>query len=166
MDPASAIIGIVSFGFTVIGKINKIRKAIKDAPSQVQALQDSSIVVGLLLGRIQVAERCTISRSSQADAYFESLRERVHDCLKKVDVIIEKVTEKSSDDDGGGNSGRPMIHLNLSRWFMGKGQLEDLTGKLTEVRKALCEMLDFLQVCVPPSTILLLHDRFSDDFRT
>ena len=74
MDPASAIIGIVSFGFTVIGKINKIRKAIKDAPSQVQALQDSSIVVGLLLSRIQVAGRCTISRSSQADAYFESLR--------------------------------------------------------------------------------------------
>ena len=31
---------------------------------------------------------------------------------------------------------------------MDKGALADLTGKLANVRKALCEMLEFLQVCV------------------
>ena len=76
MDPASAIIGIVSFGFTVIGKVIEIRKAIKDAPDRIQALQDSTIAVELLLSRIQVSMASTLSRSQREDDYFNLLRKR------------------------------------------------------------------------------------------
>ena len=146
MDPASAIIGIVSFGFTVIGQLNKIRKAIKDAPEQVQALQDSSVVVGLLLSRIQVAGGCSLSRSPHTNAYFESLCKRAEDRLKNVDETLQKVIAQIPSD-GDGNDERK-LRLNWRRWFMDKGALADLTGKLAHVRKALCEMLEFLQVCV------------------
>ena len=146
MDPASAIIGIVSFGFTVIGQLNKIRKAIKDAPEQVQALQDSSIAVGLLLSRIQVAGDCSLSRSSQTNAYFDTLRKRVEDCLKNVDQTLKKVISQIPSDGDGNDERKP--RLNWRRWFMDKGALTDLTGKLGDVRKALCEMLEFLQVYV------------------
>ena len=146
MDPASAIIGIVSFGFTVIGQLNKIRKAIKDAPEQVQALQDSSIAVGFLLSRIQVAGGCSLSRSPHTNAYFESLCKRAEDCLKKVDETLQKVIARIPPDGDGNNEHKP--RLNWRKWFKDKGVLADLMGKLADVRKALCEMLEFLQVYV------------------
>ena len=146
MDPTSAIIGIVSFGFTVIGQLNKIRKAIKDSPEQAQALQDSSVAVSLLLSRIQVTGGRSLSRSPQTNAYFDTLRKRVEDCLKNVDQTLKKVISQIPSDGDGNDERKP--RLNWRRWFMDKGALTDLTGKLADVRKALCEMLEFLQVCV------------------
>ena len=146
MDPASAIIGIVSFGFTVIGQLNKIRKAIKDAPEQVQTLQDSCVVAGLLLSRIQVAGSCSVSRSPQTNAYFEPLCKRAEDCLKNVDQTLKKVIAQIPSDGDGNDERKP--RLNWRRWFMDKGTLADLTGKMADVRKALCEMLELLQVYV------------------
>lgn len=60
MDPASAIIGIVSFGFTVFAKVNEIRKDIKGAPDKVQALQDACIGVELLLSRLSTTTARTV----------------------------------------------------------------------------------------------------------
>ena len=148
MDPASAIIGIVSFGFTVIGQLNKIRKAIKDAPEQIQTLQDSSVAVLSLLRMIQEA----ISRiplhpaRPEVDAYLESLYKKAENNLKKVDEVVEKVVAQNLPSGGG--SDNHLIRVNWKRWFTDKGKLEDLAGKLADVRKALCEMLEFLQMCV------------------
>ena len=146
MDPASAIITFVSTGFTIIGKINEIRKAIRDAPKQVQALQDSSVAVSLLLSRIQVAGSRGISQSLQVDTYFESLHNKSQECLLKVDETVERIVVQSSTEGSGSDSAK--IRISLKRWVMDKGALADLTGKLMEVRKTLCEMLEFLQMYV------------------
>ena len=146
MDPASAVIGIVSFGFTVIGELIKIRKAIKDAPEQAQALQDSSVAVSLLLSRIQVTGGRSLSRSPQTNAYFVPLCKRAVDYLKRVDETLKKVITQVTPNGDGNDEREP--RLNWRKWFMDKGALADLTGKLADVRKAFCEMLEFLQVYV------------------
>ncbi len=60
MDPASAIIGIVSFGLTVFAKVNEVRKEINSAPEQVRALQQACIGVELLLSRLDTTAARTV----------------------------------------------------------------------------------------------------------
>lgn len=160
MDPASAIITIVSTGFTVVGKINEFRKAVKDAPDQVQALQDSSVAVEVLLQQVQEAVSFVPLHPAQpqVDAYLESLCKNAVDNLKKVNGVVEKVVAQVPPSGGG--TDKHLIRVNWKRWFVDKGKVEDLAGKLAEVRKALCETLEFLQMCVlstsPRDTIAYL----------
>ena len=142
MDPASAVISLISFGFTVVGQINRLRKAIKDAPEHVHALHDSSIAVSLLLSRLQVSETRTLLRAPQAAGYVESLCERSQRSLEEASGILEKIVRPRAVDDNSGNA-RP--HIILKRWIISRDKLERVGRILGEVRKSLCEILGFMQ---------------------
>ena len=145
MDPASAVIGIISFGFTVIKEINDLRKAIKNAPDQVQALHDSSVAVSLLLSRLQLSGAGALPHTPQATDYFNSLCDKVNHSLKEVSTIMEKIVQPHRHENGSGYR-KPKIAL--KRWIASRDRLDRIAGKLTELRKALCEMLEFSQAYV------------------
>ena len=141
MDPASAIIGIVSFGFVVFAKVNELRKAIKDAPDRVRALQDSCVVINLFLSKLEASGgHSALSCSPEGTRYLQALCEKANVCLTDVDAAVKKVVS------GGEIDGRtPKLRLRRRKWIINKGKLDDLEQKMTELRKALCEMLDFLR---------------------
>lgn len=91
MDPASAVIGIVSFGLTVIGKVNKLRKAIKGAPQQVRALEEFYVVVKVLLGKLQALNTHAVTYTKDELAWCQLLYERAQMCLHDVDMAVKKV---------------------------------------------------------------------------
>ncbi len=141
MDPASAIIGIVSFGFTVFAKVNEIRKSIKGAPQQVQALQESYVVARVLLSKLQTLNTHTITYTADELACFELLCERSQQCLHDVDEAVKKVMAQTSD----ANADRtPKVRL--LKWFLNKGDFEEMTKKLNDVREALGTMVDLMQL--------------------
>ena len=143
MDSASAIVGIVSFGFVVFSKANDLRKAIKDAPDRVQALQDSCVVVTLLLSKLQVSGgHNALSCSPEGDRYLQALCEKANVCLMDVDAAVKKVRVVSI---GNINGRTRKLRLHWRKWVANKGKLNDLEKKMMELRKALCEMLDFLR---------------------
>lgn len=88
MDPASAVIGIVAFGFTVFGKVNEMRTAVKGASQQVQALQDTSTVVELLLIRLQTIKSRESSYTAAELVYLEKLCARSRFCLQEVETVV------------------------------------------------------------------------------
>ena len=141
MDPASAIIGIVSFGFVVFSKVNDLRKAIKDAPDRVQALQDSRVVVTLLLSKLQASSgHNVLSCSPEQIRYLQALCDKANVCLADVDAAVKKVVSGGEID---GHTPKPRVHRR--KRIINKGKLDDLEKKMMELRKALCEMLDFLR---------------------
>ena len=140
MDPASAIIGIVSFGFVVFGKVNDLRKAIKDAPDRVQALQDSCVVVTLFLSKLQTSGgHNALSCSPEGNRYLQALCEKTNAYLTDVDTAVKKII---SGGNINGHTTQPK--LRWRKWITNKGKLDDLEKKIMELRKVLCEMLLFL----------------------
>ena len=140
MDPASAIIGIVSFGSGVFGKANDLRKAIKDAPDRVQALQDSCDVVTLLLSKLQASGgHSALSCSPEGTRYLQALCDKSNVCLMDVNTAVTQVLS------GGNINGRtPKLRLRGRKLITNKEKLDDLEKKMMELRKALCEMLVFV----------------------
>lgn len=137
MDPASAIIGIVSFGFTVFKEVNKLRKAIRDAPDHVQSLQDSCDAATLLLSPLQVSEVRALSCSPDATRYLQALCERTNVCLMEINAAVKNFPSGESTD---GHTPT----LRRRKWLVNRGRLDDLTEKMMELRKDLCDMLGLL----------------------
>lgn len=141
MDPASAIIGIVSFGFTVFAKVNEIRKSIKGAPQQVQALQESYVVARVLLSKLQTLNTQPVTYTEDELACFELLCERSQQCLRDVDEAVKKVMAQISD----ANADRtPKVRL--LKWFLNKADFEEMTKKMKDIREALGTMVDLMQL--------------------
>ncbi|KAI0090454.1 hypothetical protein BDY19DRAFT_773051 [Irpex rosettiformis] len=139
MDPASATISIVSFGFTVFNRVNEVRKAIKAAPEQLQALQESCLVIDLYLNKLQAAQTLTLSRTTKEMAYLDLLCRRARHHLEQVDHALNNVLVHSSR--GGEIKARS---LNRFRWFLMKNDLEGISRKVKESQDALGMMLEFM----------------------
>lgn len=141
VDPASAVISIVSFGLTVFRKVNEIRKKIKDAPEQVRALQQACIGVELLLSRLNTTTARTVPCPPEAVLvpHFERLCTEAQPCLEDVDTIVEKVAQSKTPNGGSGAT-----RLRFRKWFMKKGEFEDTSAKLKELRETLKMMIDFM----------------------
>lgn len=141
MEPASAVIGIVSFGFTVFEKVNEIHKSIKGAPQQVQALQDTCNTVEMLLRKLRSLETQIVPHSEDDLITLKRLCERSQRCLEEVEKVVDKVIAKNP----GRSSGSEM-KIRLRKWVLNKHDLEDTSKKLKEVREALRVMMDFVQL--------------------
>ena len=107
MDPASAIIGIVSFGFTVFSKVNNVRKIIKGGPQQLQSLEDSCSTVLLFLNRLRDAEA---PGSLHPDAtHIVALCETARRALDDVKTIMDNVAVRGSASAWDSAAGRRSI---------------------------------------------------------
>ena len=69
---------------------------------------------------------------------FNLLRKRAESCLQEVGTTVDKIVV------GEGEGRRPKIRL--KQWYLKKGEVDDMAAGLVGVRKALCEMLEFLQM--------------------
>lgn len=141
MDPASAVVGIVSFGFTVFGKVNEIRKSIKGAPQQVQALQESYVVVRVLLCKLQALNTHAVTYTADELDCFELLCKRSQQCLRDVDEAVKKVVAQGPKVKAGDT---PKVRL--LKWILNKGDFEEMTKKLKDVREVLGTMVDLMQL--------------------
>ncbi len=140
MDPASAVIGIVSFGFTVLGKVNEVRKAIKDAPESIRSLQESCTVVELLLEKLKSTETHKIPRSSAEDAYLCLLRDNAQKCLQEVEAAVERVVVRSADGD---DPSQPEIRL--KKFMLSRSNFLEFSRKVKQLQEALDRILNFTQ---------------------
>lgn len=140
MDPASAIIGIVSFGFTVLKKINDMRKDIKGAPKQLQALQQSCGSLQLLLATLDTTRSRPIPYPPEAASHIQCLCASARECLEDVNAIISKVTIQPISTSGA--LGPPKV--SLKKWLMKKNDLEDTSKRLKELRETLTVMVNFI----------------------
>ncbi len=94
MDPASAIIGIVSFGLTVFKEINEIRKDFKDAPEQVRALQDECIGIEILLDTLSAVSPEAVPKSPRTVAHLTRLSDKARGRLEEVREMTKKITSR------------------------------------------------------------------------
>lgn len=146
MDPASAIIGIVSFGFTVFRKVNEVRKAIKAAPGQLEALQDSCDVIEMFLNRLKTMQAGLLNLATLDDsrsmeqAHLELLCRKAKRCLEEVDEALDRVVVRGAASPGV----RTSTTIRKIRWIMRKDDLEEISRKIRELRDALNVMLDFM----------------------
>ena len=89
MDPASAIIGIAGFGFTVFGKVNEVLQTIKGASEQLSSLKEVAEDIELLLTSLQQANANIRVRSPAELAYLERLRARAERHLEAAGRVID-----------------------------------------------------------------------------
>lgn len=143
MDPASAIISIASFGFTVFNKFNELRRTIKGAPEQIRALQDSCVVVELLIQKLRVVEMPSTGTIYSAEdlACLEVLCDRARQRLEDVERAIRRVAVHSP-----GRGSRIGLKIRVAKWILNKDGFEEISKKLNETRDALWTMLDFIQL--------------------
>ena len=155
MDPASAIIGIVSFGFTVFRRLNEVRKAIKTAPEKLQALQESCFAVELFLRRLQAIQDCPLSHVHSPDelAHLVLLCNRARHCVEKVNEALAQISvQRSNDGKNRGNGGSEsrqstrFMSIRRIRWIMKRNDFENITCKVREVRDALAVVVEFLNL--------------------
>ena len=141
MDPASAVVGIVSFGFTVLGKINEVRKAIKGAPRSVQDLKDSCALVELTLEKLKSIETHVVPQSTAELSYLGLLRDNAQRGLKEVEEAVDKVLVSESN----GNNGSGLPKLYVRKFILNKNNFEEFSRKVKELQNALDRMLSFSQ---------------------
>ena len=140
MDPASAIIGIVSFGFTVFGKVNEIRKVIKGAPAQLRSLETSSNLIIFYLKRLQGAEA---PGSSHPDAaHIVELCNSARQYLDDVKTIMDKVTVSG----GSAQDERARGRINKLNLLRKNADIVDVVRKLTELQSTLALIAIMVQL--------------------
>lgn len=147
MDPASAIISIVSFGFTVLKKINDVRKDVKGAPEQVRSLQQLCCSIQLLLTTLDTTKSHTTPYAPEAAPHLQCLCASARECLEEVNTIIRKVTTQPTSTSPGA-SGAPKV--SLKRWLMKKNDFDDASRKLRELRDTLTVMVNYMHSWVFP----------------
>ena len=136
MDPPSAIVGIVSFGFTVFGKVKEVRKAIKGASEDLQSLHDSCDLIELSLEQLRTVS--ALGSFEAEDTRLENLCDKAQRYLRDVEVLVEKVTVT-----GNGKSGGPPIRR--IKWLMKKDNINDIARKLRELQITLALMVIMMQ---------------------
>jgi len=139
MDPASAIIGIISFGCTVFGKINEMRKAIKGAPDDLKSLEDSCFLIELSLDQLR-ALGAPGSPRIDADR-VERLCSNAQRQMKDVEAIVDKVTVAAATRDSRIGE-RPIRRI---KWLMKKDDLTSIARKLKELQITLALMVIMMQ---------------------
>ena len=139
MDPASAVIGIVSFGFTVFSKVNDVLKAIRGASEQLEALQGLSSDIKVLLSALQRVDTDAHLRfrSQEELAYLDRLRVRAQRSLEQVNVFAEKVQRASSTSSG-------VRKIKLLSWYIKKKDFEDISRKMKDLESSLGHMIAFI----------------------
>lgn len=142
MDPASAIIGMASFGFTVFKNVNRVCKDIKNAPEQLRSIEDSCDHVQLLLNQLQVAS--TGKQSHYDVPYLERLCTRAQRYLEEVDVAINKVTAKQGTEDH-----RPERRsVRRVKWILKSNDMKDIAQKLDKLQTTLALLVITLRLYV------------------
>ncbi|KAI0339164.1 ankyrin [Trametopsis cervina] len=137
MDPASAIIGIVSFGLTVFGKVKEVVDTVKGASDDLQALKDVSADIEVLLLAIQRTDIHLHFTPGPELAYLGRLQTRVEKSLESVDAFAEKVQKLSRNANGESK-------INKVKWFLKKSEFDDVNQQLKDIETALGLMMAFI----------------------
>lgn len=139
MDPASAVIGIVSFGLTVFKKINDVRKDIKGAPEQLDSLQELGEGVQIILMRLQRAHARVQLSEPEELAYLGRLCAKAHRQLEQLEKFVNKVQRQT-------RSGVSQRRVKIIAWSMGKDDFEDISKKLKDLRDTLDAMVSLVSL--------------------
>lgn len=135
MDPASAILGIVAFGLTVMGGIKKLRSLMSDVPKNLQSLFDDASHVEAVMKYIQqMHEAGSLTPGSASNAMSLSVKDQVQLAKK----ILEDI-QCFLDENGFGNSSdtaRRLRMLSAARMLIRRGHLKELQKNLGTLRAA------------------------------
>ena len=142
MDPASAIIGIVSFGSVVFGKANDLRKAIKDAPDQLASLEHSCVLVEKLLESLKTT--CLQLPSNLDLHHLKHLSDQAQRHLDEVEKVAEKVTKECADEFDHENPRK----IRRVKWMLQQENIERIEMELKELQSTLGVLHSLVQSCV------------------
>ena len=144
MDPASAVIGIVSFGITVIGKVNEVRKVIQGAPKKLEALRESCAIIRILLARLQDTMQLPRLQAEAEGEHLARICDQAQHCLEEVDRIIDTVTVHTTSNGNSRVAGTRKVRI--SKWVARKGDLEEFSSKLRELQGILSSLVGLVQL--------------------
>ena len=133
MDGVSTAISFVSSGYTAFKKVRELRKSIKDAPEQLQSLEDSCDLVERLLHDLELASSRPPLNSDVRR--LKRLSERVQKSLSKVERLVDKVVKAYSDE--GGSAGR--VKVRWIKWFLYQGDFESMEKELKDLRSMIID---------------------------
>ncbi|KAI0085528.1 hypothetical protein BDY19DRAFT_439425 [Irpex rosettiformis] len=139
MDGASAIIGIVAFGFTVFNKVDTILKTVRGASEELATLQELSTDIEVLLLALQRTDTDAHLRfrSPEELAYLDRLRARTQRCLEQVEVFAEKVQRPSRNGQG-------VRRIKMFNWYIKKNDFDDIARKMKDLESSLGLMMAFV----------------------
>ena len=129
MDGVSTAISFVSSGYTAFKKVRELRKSIKDAPEQLQSLEDSCNLVEQLLRDLELASsRLPLNSDVRR---LKRLSERVQKSLSEVERLVDKVFKAYSDE------GR--VKVRWIKWFLYKDDFESMEKELKDLRSMIID---------------------------
>ena len=129
MDGVSTAISFVSSGYTAFKKVRELRKSIKDAPEQLQSLEDSCNLVEQLLRDLELASsRLPLNSDVRR---LKRLSERVQKSLSEVERLVDKVLKAYSDE------GR--VKVRWIKWFLYKDDFESMEKELKDLRSMIID---------------------------
>lgn len=130
MDPASAIITFISTGIKVVQLVQKTLDDFRNAPEDLQILQDRVEYAQMLLAEF---ERRGLNDLFCADAdsrRFARLERRAMNCLKEIQSFAAKVRPPVDGGDGPRK-------MNKFKWLKKRNTLSLLTKQLNTVEHML-----------------------------
>lgn len=142
MDPASAIFPIVSFGDTVLAKVDKICKDIKGTPEEVRDLKRACADVAPLLRNLSATTARTVLCPPEAVPQFKRMCTTTQRCLQDVFTIIDKVIVRSKFVTSSGEPSARASKVRSRKGLKKKSVFEDASAKLEELRETLAMLID------------------------
>ena len=130
MDGVSTAISFVSSGYTAFKKVRELCKSIKDAPEQLQSLEDSCDLVEQLLRDLELASSHLPPDNHTNTHLLERLSERVQKSLGEVERLVDKVVKAYSDE--GGSAGG--VKVRRIKWLLYKDDFERMEKELKDMR--------------------------------
>ena len=142
MDPASSIVSIISFGFSVFRTVESLREYIKAAPDQLQALQDSCTAATLLLGRLEQIHRRRPYNSTDTSEIKQpdQLWINIARYMKDVDAALKELAESVQNNRKG--RFRRLASC-LRKWYFKRDEVENVAKRLSILQLSLLMMVNF-----------------------
>lgn len=142
MDGVSTAISLFSSGYTAFKKVREVRKAIKDAPGQLDSLERSCALIEHLLNNLKAVSSCLPAHNDLH--HLDHLSEQAQHHFEEVQKIANKVTKGHSNEDRstGERKIRPF------RWILHKESIERVEVEMKELQNMLGILLVSVQQCV------------------
>ena len=135
MEYASALIGIIAFGLEVVEKVHRIIETVKEAPEQLQVLENRAHDVEFVLLQLKQAYQSGHLDRLADGHYLIHLCHRSEEQLHKVQRFLDQVVVQTHN---GGDT-----RVAKLKWLMRHSQFKELLDRLDELVSSFTAIMTF-----------------------
>ena len=121
MDPASAMLAFVVTGIQVCQLVKRTLEDIRNAPKELQRLQERVGEVEMLLKELQCRQIDGVFETAEHIASLEQLLDRANACVDGIRAFGQRMQKMGRDG---------VLVVNKLKWLMKGDTLRNLTGEL------------------------------------